>query len=197
LAHHRFAAVAVRRRPAGAVRDPHFGEAAKVGMSLSLAVDILLWGIVAALMLMAALRGGKVLQQAVWDGIVDFLALIPRLIFGVIGAGFLAEVLPQDLIVSWIGPDSGVVGLAIATLVGALTPGGPVVGFAIGATAIKSGAGAPQIIAFVTAWSLYAIQRFVMWEIPVMEPRVVWLRAVASLPLPFLAALGAMLLGRP
>lgn len=166
-------------------------------MTLSFAVDLLLWGIVAVLMLMAALRGRQVLQQAVWEGIVDFLALIPRLIFGVIGAGFLAEVLPQDLIVSWIGPDSGLVGLAIATLVGALTPGGPVVGFAIGATAIKSGAGAPQIIAFVTAWSLYAIQRFVMWEIPVMEPRVVWLRAMSSLPLPFLAGLGAMLVGKP
>jgi uncharacterized membrane protein YraQ (UPF0718 family) len=164
---------------------------------MSLAIDILLWAIVVALAVMAGMRSNALLKQGMRDGVVDFLALIPRLIFGVIGAGFLAEVLPQQLIVSWIGPDSGLLGVAIATLVGGLTPGGPVVGFAIGATALKSGAGAPQVIAFVTAWSLYAIQRFVMWEIPVMPARVVWVRAIASLPLPFLAAAIAMLAGKP
>jgi hypothetical protein len=30
-----------------------------------------------------------------------------------------------------------------------------------------------------------------------MPPRVVWLRAAVSLPLPFIAGLGAMLLGKP
>jgi hypothetical protein len=164
---------------------------------MSFAIDILLWSIVAGLMLMAAVRSRSVLNEAVREGVLDFVRLIPRLVFGVVGAGFLAEVLPQQLIVSWIGPDSGIVGVAIATVVGGLTPGGPVVGFAIGVTALKSGAGAPQVIAFVTAWSLYAIQRFVMWEIPVMPPHVVWLRAIASLPLPFLAALTAVLIGKP
>ncbi|HEU0216252.1 MAG TPA: hypothetical protein VFQ90_06305 [Stellaceae bacterium] len=164
---------------------------------MSVAIDILLWGIVAALALAAGARSRALLHEGVREGIVDFLALIPRMVLGVVGAGFLAEVLPQQLIVSWLGPNSGLTGVAIATLIGGLTPGGPVVGFAIGATALKSGAGAPQVIAFVTAWSLYAIQRFVMWEIPVMAPRVVWLRALGSLPLPFLAALGAMLVGRP
>jgi len=164
---------------------------------MSVAIDILLWGIVAGLAAMAGMRGRVVLSGALREGVVDFLALIPRMVFGVIGAGFLADVLPQQLIVSWIGPDSGLLGIAIATVVGGLTPGGPVVGFAIGVTALKSGAGAPQVIAFVTAWSLYAIQRFVMWEIPVMEARVVWLRAISSLPLPFLAGIGAMLIGKP
>jgi len=164
---------------------------------MSVAIDILLWGIVAGLAVMAGMRGRAVLGGALREGVVDFLALIPRMVFGVIGAGFLADVLPQQLIVSWIGPDSGLLGIAIATVVGGLTPGGPVVGFAIGVTALKSGAGAPQVIAFVTAWSLYAIQRFVMWEIPVMEARVVWLRAISSLPLPFLAGIGAMLIGKP
>jgi hypothetical protein len=37
----------------------------------------------------------------------------------------------------------------------------------------------------------------VIWEVPMMPPRVVWLRALVSLPLPFLAAGLAILLGRP
>jgi len=43
----------------------------------------------------------------------------------------------------------------------------------------------------------FAVQRLFIWEMPVMPPRLVWLRVLASLPLPFLAAFAAMLLGKP
>jgi uncharacterized membrane protein YraQ (UPF0718 family) len=164
---------------------------------IGLAIDVVLWGFVAGLALMAAVRGRGLAWEGLRDGAVDFLRLIPRLVLGVIGAGFLAEVLPQDLIVSWFGPQSGLTGLTIATVVGAIVPGGPVVGFAIGATALKSGAGAPQVIAFIVAWSLFALQRLMMWELPVMDGKAVWVRIAVSLPLPFLAAAIAMLVGRP
>jgi hypothetical protein len=97
----------------------------------------------------------------------------------------------------WLGADSGVTGLGIAILGGAFTPGGPVIGFSIGAAALKGGAGTPQVIAYTIAWALFAVQRLFIWELPVMPERLVWLRVMASLPLPFLAAAGAMLLGRP
>ena len=160
-------------------------------------IDALLWTFVVVLAVAAAMRSRTMMWTGLRDGAVDFLRLIPRLVLGVIGAGFFAEVLPQDVIVSWFGPQSGLLGLALATVVGAATPGGPVVGFAIGATALKSGAGAPQVIAFVTAWSLFALQRLLMWEVPVMDPKAVWVRVTVSLPLPFLAAAIAMVAGRP
>ena len=164
---------------------------------IGLAIDVVLWGFVAGLAVMAAMRSRALAWEGLRDGAVDFLRLIPRLVLGVLGAGFLAEVLPQDLIVSWFGPQSGLTGLTIATVVGAIVPGGPVVGFAIGATALKSGAGAPQVIAFIVAWSLFALQRLMMWELPVMDGKAVWVRIAVSLPLPFLAAAIAMLAGRP
>ena len=162
-----------------------------------LAIDVLLWAFVAGLAMAAALRSRAMVWEGMRDGVVDFLRLIPRLVFGVIGAGFLAEVLPQEIIVSWLGPESGVLGLTIAAIIGTVTPGGPVVGFAIAATAIKSGAGAPQVIAFVTAWSVHSLQRLLMWELPVMDPKAVWVRVAVSVPLPFLAAAIAMLVGKP
>jgi uncharacterized membrane protein YraQ (UPF0718 family) len=160
-------------------------------------VDIFLWTLVAVLMAVAAVHGRAVVRASAREGVIDFLKLIPRIFIGVVGSGYLAEVLPQDLVGRWLGPDSGAIGVTIAVLGGALTPGGPVVGFSIGAAALKGGAGAPQVIAYVTAWALFALQRLFMWEIPVMPARLVWLRVAASLPLPFLAAAGAMLLGRP
>jgi uncharacterized membrane protein YraQ (UPF0718 family) len=164
---------------------------------MTLAINILLWLVVAVLALVAAARGRVLLNDGLRDGVVEFLRLLPRICIGVIGSGFIAEVVPKALVAPWLGPDSGFLGVVIATLGGALTPGGPVVGFSIGAAALKSGAGAPQVIAYSTAWALYAIQRLLMWETPMMPPRVVWLRAAVSLPLPFIAAAIAVLLEKP
>jgi uncharacterized membrane protein YraQ (UPF0718 family) len=164
---------------------------------MTLAINILLWLVVAVLALVAAARGRVLLNDGLRDGVVEFLRLLPRICIGVIGSGFIAEVVPKALVAPWLGPESGFLGVVIATLGGALTPGGPVVGFSIGAAALKSGAGAPQVIAYSTAWALYALHRLVIWEVPLMPARVVWLRAAVSLPLPFIAAASAMLLARP
>lgn len=162
-----------------------------------LAVNLLLWALVVVLALMAARRGEGLLPYGVREGLIEFARLSPRILIGVVGSGFIAAVLPKDLIGAWLGPHSGFSGLIVAAVGGALTPGGPVVGFAVGSAALKSGAGAPQVIAYSTAWALFALQRMLVWEIPMMPARVVWLRAAVSLPLPFLAAAGAMLLGKP
>ena len=164
---------------------------------MTLAINILLWLVVCTLAVLAATRGRTLLNNGARVGAMEFLLLLPRIGIGVVGSGFLAEALPNEWVAPWLGPQSGFVGVVIATLGGALTPGGPVVGFSIGAAALKSGAGAPQVIAYSTAWALYAIHRLLIWEVPMMPPRFVWLRAIVSLPLPFIAAAVAMLLGRP
>ena len=160
-------------------------------------VDGLLWVIAIALALIAASRSRALLRDSARLGTLDCIKLLPRILLGVVGSGYIAAVMPQELITTWLGPNSGLVGIGIATLAGAATPGGAVVGFSIGAAALKGGAGAPQVIAYTTAWSLYTIQRLINWEIYMMPPRVVWLRAAVSIPLPLLAGIGAMLLGRP
>lgn len=164
---------------------------------MSLAVSLVLWVLVAALLAATARRSTSLVYDGVHAGIIEFIHLLPRIVIGVIGAGYIAAAVPRDVIGQWLGPDSGLTGLAIAVIGGALTPGGPVVGFSIGAAALKGGAGAPQVIAYTTAWALYALQRILVYEVPMMPPRVVWLRAIVSLPLPFLAAAAAMLAGKP
>ena len=160
-------------------------------------VDGLLWGIALVLGLVAASRSRHLLRDSVREGVIDCVRLLPRIMLGVIGAGYIAALLPQEVVGRWLGADSGITGLVIAVVGGAFTPGGPVIGFSIGAAALKGGAGTPQVIAYTVAWALFAVQRLTLWEIPVMPQRLVWLRVLGSLPLPFLAAAGAMLLGRP
>ena len=164
---------------------------------IDLILTILLAMIAVALGIAVARRSRPLLRESARDGVSEFLRLIPRMAIGVLGSGFIAAALPQDVVGPWLGNSSGVFGIAIATIAGALTPGGPMVGFAIGAAALKGGAGAPQVIAYSTAWALYAFPRLLSYELPIMPPRVVWLRVVASLPLPFIAAALAMLIGLP
>lgn len=163
-----------------------------------LIVTLMLYGIAVALMGVAWRKGGGVLTLALVEARGEFLRLIPRLLVGVIGSGFIARALPQDMVITWLGPDSGHFGLLIACFAGALTPGGPVVGFALGVAALKAGAGMPQIVAFVTAWSLYTLNRVLIWELPIMPRQFVWLRALVSLPFPLIAAYAtAFWLARP
>jgi uncharacterized membrane protein YraQ (UPF0718 family) len=160
-------------------------------------VEGLLWVLVAALALATAVRGRILFREGVREGTMDFLRLLPKVMIGVIGSGYMAAVMPPDIIARWLGPDSGFFGVIIAVIGGSLSPGGPVVGFSISAAALKSGAGAPQVIAYMTAWALFAVQRFILWELPIMPRGLVWARVIASLPLPFLLAGAAMLVGKP
>jgi len=164
---------------------------------IDLIVTIAMWLIVIALALGVARRGKPLLRESTKEGAAEFMRLLPRIAIGMMGSGFIAAALPQDLVGAWLGDSSGILGILIAVVAGALTPGGPVVGFAIGVAALKGGAGAPQVIAYSTAWALYAFPRLLSFELPIMPARVVWIRVVASLPLPFLAAALAMVIGKP
>ena len=163
----------------------------------TLIIDILLWGSLIGVGFMAWRQDRTVLTVALRNGGMDFINVVPRIALGVIGSGFIAAIIPSSIMVGGLGPDTGWLGVATAVLAGAATPGGPVVGFSIGAVALKSGAGTPQVIAYVVAWALFAFQRVILWEIPFMPARFVWFRCAVSVPVPFLAAAIAMVTGKP
>jgi uncharacterized membrane protein YraQ (UPF0718 family) len=151
-------------------------------------LTIILYALVAWLMLTAWQRRDGTLGLSLQAASREILHLLPRLALGVIGSGFIAKALPQDQIVGFFGSGSGILGVALAALAGALTPGGPVVGFALGAAALKAGAGLPQVMSFVTGWSLYTLNRMLIWELPFMPSWFVRLRILVSLPFPFITA---------
>jgi hypothetical protein len=163
----------------------------------ALLVDIFLWAIVVVLGVMVVSRSQSLFLESLRFAGREFMTLLPRIAIGMIGSGFIAEILPQDMMLAWFGPGTGAWGMVIAAIAGALTPGGPVIGFALATTALKSGAGAPQVIVYNIAWALFALQRVMIYEIPAMPPRVVWLRVLVSLPLPFLASWAALIVGKP
>ena len=69
--------------------------------------------LVAVLAFMAAMRSKTLFREGAWEGARDFVVLIPRVMVGVVGSGYIAAIMPQDLIAAWIGPNSGIVGILI------------------------------------------------------------------------------------
>jgi uncharacterized membrane protein YraQ (UPF0718 family) len=160
-----------------------------------LIVSLVLYGVAALLLWVAQRRRGKrAAAVALYRSWQELMRLVPRLAVGIIGAGFLARLLPQETVVDWLGADSGFGGLLLATIAGAITPGGPVVGCSLGAAALKAGAGLPQVLAYVTGWSLYALQRMLVWEVALMPGWLIRMRLLVSLPFPFVVGGVAMLI---
>ena len=115
------------------------------------------------------------------------LEITPRMVAAFTLAGLIQAVVPQELIVKWMGQGSGVRGILIGMTLGSLTPGGPMTHFPIIASLFKVGVGVGPLVSYLTAWSLFGLQRIIMWEIPFLGPKVVAVRFAVSFFFPFLA----------
>jgi uncharacterized membrane protein YraQ (UPF0718 family) len=115
------------------------------------------------------------------------LEITPRMIAAFTLAGLFQAVVPQELIVRWMGQGSGWRGLLIGMSLGGVTPGGPMTHFPVIASLYKMGVGVGPMVAYLTAWSLFGLQRIIMWEIPFLGPKVVAIRVAVSLLFPFFA----------
>ena len=110
-------------------------------------------------------------------------------------AGFAGQLIPSGVVAEHIGPDSGFTGVLIAMLVGGFIPAGPIISFPLVVVLSEAGAGMVQLITLLTAWSVFAIHRVIIYEIPLMGLRFSTIRLISSLPLPLIAAgLTALLL---
>ncbi len=123
----------------------------------------------------------------------QFAMLVPRMLCALVAAGFIAELLPKEAIGRMLGADAGLLAIPIAAAVGLLVPAGPVIAFAIAAVFAKSGASTAALVTFITSWSIYAAHRILIYELPLLGPSFLRIRATAALPVPFAAGLLAYL----
>lgn len=134
-------------------------------------------------------------------GYEHLIVNMPRVFAALIAAGFLGEILPKELIASWLGHKSGLTGIMVATAIGIVMPGGPIIAFPIVVALAKAGAGFPALVTFLTSWSLLGLQRVFAYELSMMGPRFVINRMAAALILTPLSGIAAwltqMLIGLP
>lgn len=117
--------------------------------------------------------------------------VLPVMLLALPMAGFLTVLVPERFAALLFGPDTGLAGHLVATAVGALIPGGPFVSFPIVLALWSSGAGPAQMVTLISAWSVLAINRVIVWEAPLMGWGFVALRLVTGFWLPLASGLAA------
>jgi len=115
------------------------------------------------------------------------LEITPRMVAAFLLAGLFQAIVPQELIVRWMGHGAGFKGLLVGMTLGGITPGGPMTHFPVIASLYKMGVGIGPMVAYLSAWSLFGLQRVIMWEIPFLGPKIVAIRIAVSFFFPFLA----------
>ena len=130
------------------------------------------------------------------DDVFMFLALAPKMAIAFFVAALVTALVPRAFIAKWLGEKAGFKGVALATGVGAVTPGGPMISFPLVASLSKAGAARSTVIAYLISWETLGFQRIMIWEIPLLGVEYTLMRFIASIPLPFVAAMVADYLPR-
>lgn len=113
--------------------------------------------------------------------------VLPRIAAAVLVFGFVRVLLPPERVSRWIGNGSGFRGLAIATVAGMVTPGGPAAMFPMVTALGLAGADRGALVAYALGWSLLGVQRMMIWEVPLLGTDFALLRFSLVVALPFIA----------
>jgi len=125
------------------------------------------------------------------DDLGLFGMMLPKVLAGCFIGAFVTLLLPRETIAKWVGAESGIGGILVATLAGAILPGGPFTIYPVAAAFLAAGADAGAACAFVISWTLIGYTRAIVWELPFFGLDFVAWRILFSLPLPILAGLAA------
>lgn len=126
-------------------------------------IPIIIMGTLAiALLITAYLKGEGEHIIGMKSALNMTIQILPLLVFAFIVAGMIQVLLPQEVISKWVGTESGLRGIIIGTVAGGLSPGGPFVSLPVVAGLLRAGAGVGTMVAFLTGWSLLAVNRLPM-----------------------------------
>lgn len=140
-------------------------------------------------------RGDDSSERGVALGWRTLKRTLPILVIAFVIVGYVKVLAPQELVRSWIGPESGLRGVLVGAVAGMLLPGGPYVVFPLIAALFQTGAGLGPTLAMITSWSSLALLT-VSFELPFLGWRFTTIRLGLGLLIPPLIGLvGSLLFG--
>jgi len=118
-----------------------------------------------------------------------FIGIWPELMLGFILAGLVDVLIPEAVLIRWLGNQHLGYGILAGWLIGLLLPGGPYVLFPLVANLMRHGAAPGPLIALLTAKVLLSPIRLVSYEAPLLGWPMTLARFIPSLLLPPVIAL--------
>lgn len=159
-----------------------FGGSFLVFAAIAAATGALCWHI----------KGAAAFDRVVHETVDLLIYIVPRVGGALLMAAFLQILIPRETVARLIGEKSGFRGVLVATVAGALTPGGPLTSFPLMVALYAAGASKGALVAYLTSWAMLGMQRVLVWEFPLMGGEFTLLRLAASVVLPVIAGAIAM-----
>jgi uncharacterized membrane protein YraQ (UPF0718 family) len=113
-----------------------------------------------------------------------FLSIIPNLLFGFLLAGMAQAIIPREAVSRFVGEGTGWRGILFGAGLGAVTPGGPFAQFPLIAALFQMGASPGPLAAYITSFSLFGVNRIIVYEWPLLGPKFTTIRVLCSLVMP-------------
>jgi uncharacterized membrane protein YraQ (UPF0718 family) len=120
------------------------------------------------------------------------VSILPLLFFAFLVAGMVQALIPREIVVRWVGVESGIRGILIGTLAGGFCPGGPYVSLPVAAGLLRAGCSVGTMVAFLTSWSLWGVSRLPM-EVGILGWKFTVIRVASTFIFPPIAGLIANL----
>ncbi|GMA55822.1 hypothetical protein C7445_11172 [Alicyclobacillus sacchari] len=116
-----------------------------------------------------------------WNEAIDMLVnAIPWILVSMFAAGLAAQLFDSAAIALWLGPQSGVIGITLAALMGLVGTGSRFAVYPLAAGLLAADAAPGAVFAFMTSWQLISLTRLPA-ELPFFGIRYTALKTAVSL----------------
>ncbi|HMA85684.1 MAG TPA: permease [Desulfosalsimonadaceae bacterium] len=135
-------------------------------------------------------QGPEIIMQALMAGGKMLIGVVPLLIAAFILAGMIQVLISKETVNKWLGKDSGLKGIMLGGIAGALIPGGPYIFYPVAASFLLSGAEIGTVVTFVVAKNLWSLSRLPM-EVALLGPKLTLIRYVVTFIFPLIVGVMA------
>jgi len=156
--------------------------------------NLLLYAVVLGFLIFSFIKDRRKTKLALLKAWRSFESILPLLLGIVLVVGIILAILDPDVIIKFIGEDSGFMGTAILAVFGAITMIPGFIAFPTAALLLEGGAGYMQIAAFISTLMMVGVLTAPM-EIKFFGRKVTILRNIMAFAFSFLVAavIGAVL----
>ena len=151
---------------------------------------LIMGGVAGALVLAGYYQGNNLHITGLQISAKMIVQMMPLLLLALVIAGmsqvFAAQ--QEEFITKWLGPESGLRGIMLASVAGTLTPGGPVVTVPLLAGLLRSGSSIRVAVAYLTGGGAWSLARLPL-EVAILGWKFTLIRVASVCLLPPIAGL--------
>tara|TARA_A100001037_G_C15102183_1_gene614549 strand:- start:747 stop:1274 length:528 start_codon:yes stop_codon:yes gene_type:complete len=159
-------------------------------ISNMLTPTLIMGGIAGVLVLAGYYQGNNLHITGLQISAKMIVQMMPLLLLALVIAGMSQVFAAQQeaFITKWLGPESGLRGIMLASVAGTLTPGGPVVTVPLLAGLLRSGSSIGVAVAYLTGWGAWSLARLPL-EVAILGWKFTLIRVASVCLLPPIAGL--------